>query len=65
MTKKYLVTYLIDGVKKTMEVNAKNEYDAKRCFYNSVNIYPTYVDHAILSIINEEEYIAILSLFNA
>lgn len=65
MTKKYLVTYLIDGVKKAVEVEARNEYEATKNFYNYVNFCPSYVDHAILSVITWEEYGYITSLFNA
>jgi len=64
MTKKYLVTYLIDGIKKAEEVEAKNEYEATKNLYNYVNFRPSYVDHAILSVIPYEEYGYITSLFN-
>ena len=64
-TKKYLVTYLVDGIKKAVEVNAKNEYDARTQFYNYVNFSPSYIDHAIISVVTWEEYGYITSLFNA
>jgi len=64
MIKKYLVTYLVDGIKEAVEVEARNEYEASKNFYYYVNFRPSYVDHAILSIIPWEEYGYIAEFFN-
>ena len=64
MIKKYLVTYLVDGIKEAVEVEARNEYEASKNLYYHVNFRPSYVDHAILSIIPYEEYGYIAEFFN-
>jgi len=61
----FLVTYLVDGIKDVVEVEARNEYEARENFYNYVNFRPSYVDHAILSVETWELYEELTELFGA